>query len=360
MNYEGNFVNKVKNILLFFTIIYFSALAGMSVYGAFIGPYRAKLFFNSLPLTFFWSVLVVILFISLFFLGNPIRVPGLFLMNVAVICIIIGGISGSAGANKLMKKYLGIDKMQRGTLQIYKGQSQNFVFDAGEANSTQPSPAFKQLPFSIKLKDFRIVFFEPGTLYIETPQKQLWQIEAKEGAEQELGDNAGTIKVLKVFKNLQMTTENGKATAYDRPEAGFNAAVQIEYKTIFGSTIRKYIFERFENPLLPDDKIYISYKRPGIKGFFSNIEIVKDGEVVSSGTIEVNKPLHYGGFNIYQFDYDGQAGQFTVLQVVSDTGLTIVYAGFALLALGAFRHFWFQNLVDKMRRLKIQKATNAN
>ena len=44
-------MNKVKNILLFFVIIFFSALAGMSVYGAFIGPYQTKFFFNS-PVTF--------------------------------------------------------------------------------------------------------------------------------------------------------------------------------------------------------------------------------------------------------------------------------------------------------------------
>ena len=111
---------------------------------------------------------------------------------------------------------------------------------------------------------------------------------------------------------------------------------------------------------MPDDKIYISYKRAGIKGFFSDIEIIKDGKVIASGTIEVNRPFHYGGFYIYQFDYDGQAGQFTVLQVVSDTGLAIVYAGFAVLALGAFWHFWFQNLVNKMRQLKVQNGTNAN
>jgi hypothetical protein len=351
-------MNKVKNILLFFVIIFFSALAGMSVYGAFIGPYQTKFFFYSPVLTFFWLIFVIFLFISLFFLGNPFRSPSLFLIHVAVICIIIGAMSGSAVANKLMKKYLGIDKMQRGTLQIYKGQSQNFAFDADEANSTQPSPAFKQLPFSIKLKDFRIEFYEPGTLYIETPQKQLWQIEAKEGIEQELGANAGTIKVLKVFKNLQMTTENGKATADDRPEAGFNAAVQIEYKTIFGSTITKYVFEGFENPVLPDDKISVSFKRPGIKDFFSDIEIIKDGRVVSSGTIEINKPFYYGGFYFYQFDYDRQAGQFTVLQVVSDTGLAIVYAGFAILALGAFWHFWFQNIINFS--IKSRTATNAN
>ena len=109
-------MNKVKNILLFFVIIFLSALAAMSVYGAFLGPFQTKMFFNSPTLAFFWIVFVVIIFISLFFQGNPFRSPGLFLMHVAVICIIIGAMSGSTVANKLMKNHLGIDKMQRGTI----------------------------------------------------------------------------------------------------------------------------------------------------------------------------------------------------------------------------------------------------
>jgi hypothetical protein len=257
-----------------------------------------------------------------------------------------------------MKKYLGIDKIQRGTTQIYKGQSQNFVFDADEANSTQPSPAFRQLPFSIKLKNFRIDFYEPGILYIKTEQIKpwQWQIEARPGVERQLGDNTGTIKILKVYKNFQMD-KNG--TIVDRPEEGFNAAVQIEYTTVFGSTITKYIFEAFENPVLPDDKIFLSYKRPGIKGFYSDIEIIKDDKAVAEGTISVNRPFHYGGYYFYQFDFDGQAGQFTVLRVVSDTGLIIVYAGLIALALGAFWHFWLQNIVNKVKQLKVQKTTDA-
>jgi hypothetical protein len=351
-------MNKAKNILHLYIIVSLAALAGMSVYGAFIGPFGTKSFFNSPTLVFFWIIFVVIIFISLFLLANPFRSPGLFFMHAGIICIIIGSICGSANANKLMKKHLGIDRIHRGTTQIYKGQSQNFVFDADDSNSTKPSPAFKQLPFSISLKNFRIDFYEPGILYIKTEQRMPWQwkMEARQGDEKQLGDTGGTIKILKVFKNYQMDT-NG--TPVDRPQDGFNAAVKIEYNTVFGSSITKYIFEGFENPVLPDDKIFLSYKRPGIKNLYSDIEIIKDGKTAAQGTIAVNKPFHYGGFYFYQFDYDGQTGQFTVLQVVSDTGLFIIYAGLLLLVLGAFWHFWFQNIANMLRQLKVRQATNV-
>lgn len=139
--------------------------------------------------------------------------------------------------------------------------------------------------------------------------------------------------------------------AKDAPLEGINGAVQIKYYTAAGSVITKYIFERIENPVMPEDKIFVSYKRPGIKNFFSDIEIIKDYEVVASGTIEINKPFHYDGYNIYQFDYDRLAGQFSVLQVVSDTGLPIVYAGFGLLIIGVFWYFW-ANIILKFRQSK--------
>jgi hypothetical protein len=354
-------MNKIRYIIIYYILIFITAIAGISVYGAFAGPYRTKLLFNSPSFVLLWLVLVIILLISLFLLGNPFRRPGLSLMLIAVICIIIGAMSGSAGGGRMMKNYFGIDKIYRGITQIYKGQTQNEILSANPEDSGNPQMNLTgRLPFSIRLKDFRVEFFEPGILYIKTPQKESWQMDATEGAKKDLGPAAGVIKILKVFKNLQLSMEKGKTVAYDLPQQGFNAAIQFEYRTVFGSTITKYVFERFENPVLPDDKIFVSYKKQGIKNVFSDIEIIKNGRVAAEGTIKVNKPFHYGGFYIYQFDYDGQAGQFSVLQVVSDTGLVFVYTGFVLLAIGAFWHFWLQNIFDEKRQLKLQKVADAD
>ena len=57
-----------------------------------------------------------------------------------------------------------------------------------------------------------------------------------------------------------------------------------------------------------------------------------DGEACE---VSVNHPLHHGGYTIYQDSYDQQAGSFTVLQLVRDPWLPLIFVGIALLAAGA-------------------------
>lgn len=53
-------------------------------------------------------------------------------------------------------------------------------------------------------------------------------------------------------------------------------------------------------------------------------------------TTRVNHPAKVDGWWIYQFDYDHAQEDFVVLQLVRDPWLPMVYAGFALMVIGAF------------------------
>ena len=70
------------------------------------------------------------------------------------------------------------------------------------------------------------------------------------------------------------------------------------------------------------------YDSPGNSGplmpkdFFSDLSVLKDGKVILKKTIEVNRPLHYGGYCFYQYSYDDVAGKYTILKVVSNNGLS--------------------------------------
>jgi len=86
-----------------------------------------------------------------------------------------------------------------------------------------------------------------------------------------------------------------------------------------------------------------------IEDYFSDVAVLDGGEVAREKVIEVNYPLHYGGYHFYQADYDHEAGRYTVLQVVSDSGLLAVWAGLALLAGGAFWRFWGEAILPKAR-----------
>jgi hypothetical protein len=85
------------------------------------------------------------------------------------------------------------------------------------------------------------------------------------------------------------------------------------------------------------------------KDFISDVSVIEDGKIVKKKSIEVNKPLYYGGYLFYQTSYDDRAGMYTVLDVVSDNGLFLVFGGYVFLILGLIGRCW---LTPINRRLK--------
>ena len=70
-----------------------------------------------------------------------------------------------------------------------------------------------------------------------------------------------------------------------------------------------------------------------VKSYKSTI-LIKDGDALKKSVIEVNKPFSFGGYDFYQYGYDEEYPSQTVLQVVKDPGLPLVYAGYFILLLG--------------------------
>jgi len=87
-------------------------------------------------------------------------------------------------------------------------------------------------------------------------------------------------------------------------------------------------------------ELYLVEPQGPIKAYKSDVAILEDNRKAGEAVIEVNKPLHWGGYSFYQADYDHQNGAYTVLSVSSDSGLAAVYLGLAVLSLGAFWRFW--------------------
>ena len=81
---------------------------------------------------------------------------------------------------------------------------------------------------------------------------------------------------------------------------------------------------------------------PRPKRFASTVEILLDGKERTL-EIEVNKPAHVAGYDLYQLSYDSEAGpasQYSVIEVVEDHGLGIVYAGIFIMLAGCVLHLW--------------------
>lgn len=100
-----------------------------------------------------------------------------------------------------------------------------------------------------------------------------------------------------------------------------------------------------ELPLAIDLKRFImeTYDDGTPKRFASDIQILtKSGKNIMT-TVDVNSPAEVDGWKIYQFGYDTQMGeksQTSILELVRDTWLPIVYAGIYMMLLGAVLMFF--------------------
>jgi len=328
-------MNKFRRAVMWVGLALIILLVFLSIYGAFIGAERAKSFVNRLPLVVYWSAFLLLLIVALVVFRRLVRVPGLLLIHLGCIFILAGAMWGSGTGHKLQKKLFGIDKITTGQMRIYEGHSHNHVILENDE---------KELPFSVELKEFQIEYYKPAYLYIQTRDGQGWKIPVEIGTEFPLGPELGTVKILRTFENFKITIEGESRTIIDDPQPGINPALEVQITSPEGQATTKYVFERFGGHTRPEYKFALSYRRV-ISDYISRLRITKDNKVVAEKDIEVNHPLSFGGYHFYQHSYDAEAGQYTVLMVVSDTGLAVVYAGYWMLCIGVIWHLWLRHFV---------------
>ena len=76
---------------------------------------------------------------------------------------------------------------------------------------------------------------------------------------------------------------------------------------------------------------------PRPKKFESSIEYYSADNEHGTATLEVNKPVHLAGWDVYQLSYDDDMGKWSalsVIELVKDPWLPVVYCGIALMLAG--------------------------
>jgi hypothetical protein len=221
---------------------------------------------------------------------------------------------------------------------ILEGDTENRIQLEGNGQT-------KELPFHIKLKDFRIEYYKPEYLEILTSQGRS-KIPVELGRTLSIGPDFGTVTIVRVFENFKISIDGDKETIIDDPRPGYNPALEVGIENPSGAVTTRYVFERFPDHIYPGDKFLLRYRKP-VRDYISDVQVIKDGNVVAEKSIEVNHPLHFGGYHFYQSSYDAQGHRYTVLSVVSDTGLNLVYAGYLAFGVGVFWHFWIRHIFAK-------------
>jgi hypothetical protein len=105
----------------------------------------------------------------------------------------------------------------------------------------------------------------------------------------------------------------------------------------------------FGEPLRHERSGYVStfQRERDIEDYKSRVTVFEDGREVMAKTIEVNHPLIYGGWSVYQQSYNETNWTWTGFEVVRDPGLWVVYTGFGMMCLGSIYVFYVRPRIRK-------------
>ncbi|MEN6337562.1 MAG: cytochrome c biogenesis protein ResB [Phycisphaerales bacterium] len=316
-------------------------LTVLSIYGAFIGAERAQAFFSSMPLAVFWFAAVALLVLGVVLFPRLLRVPSLLLMHLGCILVLLGMMWGSKPGHTLQSRLFGIDKIPIAEMDLHEQTQSSRVWT--DSNDV------RELPFSVRLNAFRIEYYKPGRLYVWSRDGRSWRMPAEAGQTLSLGEGLGVLTITRVFQNFKIDLRGQETTVFDQP-GGSNPAVEVTIEKPGAPPGKRYVFEDRPGHGSPNDPLVMAYFRTP-KDFISELEIVKDGEVVAAKDIEVNHPLYYGGYHFYQKDClkDDFGRLVSRIMVVSDSGLNVIYGGYVLLTGGIFWHFWGRRILNRIK-----------
>lgn len=326
--------------------------AGSSFWGA----ERAGEFFNSVPMAVFWIFLALLLAAGLISFRSMIRNPSVAAMHLGCLLVILGGLWGSQAAHELR----GGEKIFRGYMPISQRQANREVMDERLKN------VVGQLDFEVFLEKFRIEYY---------PSRD-WRWDLYGGVKMQ---NSGQIQAARIdWKKDQWTTlpfcdeisfrvleyacrKEGVSNGESLPE------LKLELKRGDTTVIGRFMaregasYEELRLVLLYDNNkqewqkagsptLFLDRPDAQVKDYKTWLVIHRDSREVARKVIEVNDPLHYGGYHFYQVDCDENDPTYTILLVKSDDGLAAVYIGFILLGVGAFGRFWIRPILSSRKR----------
>lgn len=355
---------NIRRVLAHIGVIAPLLLAGLSIISSFLGAEVARVMFNSVAGAAIWIGLILLLGMSVIYVRSLRRRFGVTAMHMGVLLVIVGGIWGSKGAYQARNDLTGEEKIVRGFMLIEEGESQNAVYDG---SWREP---LGYLDFDVHLERFWLEYYDEdmyaGWLFVmesnvlgASGQIDRWRsggVEWKKGEKVELP-----------LCDVEMRVKD-----YEMVDSGEKSDVSAELRVILELTRGGYLLEgefRESDGLdylnLPLTRLYenvggweeageptLFMERTGrqISDYKSTLVVLRDGREVMRKTIQVNSPMHYGGYHFYQYDYDHEGNSYTVLAVVSDSGLYVVYGGFVILCIGVL---WYAAVCCRRRKHEV-------
>ncbi|GAA4832308.1 cytochrome c biogenesis protein ResB [Algivirga pacifica] len=236
---------------------------------------------------------------------------------------------------------MGAGDLERLMMDLYEGKVEYRAYD-DQGN-------MQEMPIAFKLKDFKLDEFTPklgivnnktGNLYLEEGNSMRM---IEENSPYEL--MGWEFEVKKYFYE-SVRLSNGRYEPVNEMGAA-PAAKVIARNLATGQTKEGWVssgsFRRQFEGLPLTDEFSLIMTLPEAKKFSSEVEVFTYKGEKSQAVLEVNKPLEVEGWKVYQLSYDSNRGRWSTLSVVElvrDPWLPIVYLGIAMMLLGAIDIMW--------------------
>ena len=205
------------------------------------------------------------------------------------------------------------------------------------------------VPFNVELLDFQIKEYPPKIALIDSKTKKIL-IEATNNLT--LVEKGMIVNILNWEIEIEEYYDNAiikDNTFIESDVFGASDAVFMNVKnTVTGKTVKGWLSPGgLINPsiyLELDDSHSIALTKPEPKEY-SSIVVIDNTEknTIDTVTIEVNQPVKVSGWNLYQVGYDDKMGKWSkisILEVVFDPWLPVIYFGIFLLIAGAVYMIW--------------------
>ncbi len=233
----------------------------------------------------------------------------------------------------------GAPDLQRLVMKVDEGQESNIGY-------SMKSEAPQHLPFSIFLHDFSLEEYPPQLFLFDPGSGKPLEELSKATTLVKKGVKASwkgvTVEVLD-FIPCALPGKNGTPEAADR-----TAGIPFAKVRISGNEAPAEGWISTGSPMLkpwavPCGKLFLLMTPGSPKAFLSEVTVHDGVGTQTKATLEVNHPITFMGWKIYQMGYDQQSGrwsQYSLIEVIHDPWLPAVYLGFFMIMAGNILFFW--------------------